>query len=401
MQRKFDSSLWFDVNAYDHPKLAEYIYGLILYPHYLKSKKIFNQKEYSYTHFLIDHNFYKIYSYQYEQYKNKINFIEWGKKPWEVMDVSPDYLIKKFGQGIKKTVYLIFIARKVNVYILTLNVLVVYFLSFVLSNSMLIAFLTSLFFGTNTLIVTASLRAQSDGLFLFLFNLCLLFLVLFFKNKKHSFKIGLLFFFFAALLNATKINGIMLVFIFYFIAFLMLVERWVFKNIIEFQILETLIFGSFLFLLVFICHHPLLIRQPIKGTVLLYKHRQETALHQARYELPETALWSFKERMMAIYNNFFSGNGVKIFNNYYPLHRLINKYPYFFSKFFLISFISGFFLFIKEKRKEHWYFIISFILTITFMGFYLLLDWDRYYIELNFYVIFLTIFIWKIIKNIF
>jgi len=269
----FNNELWFTINSYDQPKLTEYLYGSVLYPYYLNYKK---NKEVDFVEFLINHNFFKVSSLKYQNYKNsKADFINWGANPKEVFDVSPDYLIKKFGKNIQKTINLIFIARQVNVIILTFNVLVVYFLSFILSNSIFISVLTALFFGTNTLVVSASLRAQSDGLFLFLFNICLLLLVLFFRKNRYPFKIGLLFFIFSAFLNATKINGVMIVFIFDLLGIIVLIYNYIFKSKIVYRLLKSLIVGNFLFIFLFIAHSPLLIRYPIKGTLLFYKHRQQ------------------------------------------------------------------------------------------------------------------------------
>jgi len=382
----FNNELWFTIDSYDQPKLTEYLYGLAIYPYYLNYKK---NKEVDFIEFLIDHNFYKVSSLKYKNYKSKkVDFVEWGKNPKEVFDVSPDYLIKKFGKNIQKTIDLIFAARRINIFILSFNVLVVYFLSFILSNSSFISFLTALFFGTNILVVSASLRAQSDGLFLFLFNICLLFLVLFFRKNRYPFKIGLLFFIFSAFLNATKINGVMMVFIFDLLVIIVLIYNYIFKNKIVYRLLKTLIVGNFLFIFLFIAHHYLLLKLPIKGTILLYKHRQQQALHQARYELPDTALWTFKDRLKALYTNFFSTEGVRNFNNYYPIKNLIDKHHRFFSKFFLITFILGFIVFVIKKGEEFWFFILTFIFLIIITGFYLLLNWDRYLLSFYFFIIF-------------
>jgi len=90
--------------------------------------------------------------------------------------------------------------------------------------------------------------------------------------------------------------------------------------------------------------------------------------------------------MKALYTNFFSTEGVRHFNNYYPIKNLIDKYPKFFSKFFLMTFILGFFVFIIKKRKEFWFFILTFIFLIIITGFYLLLNWDRYFLFFSFFI---------------
>ncbi|MCM8787962.1 MAG: hypothetical protein NC935_07945 [Candidatus Omnitrophica bacterium] len=393
LKRDFKNDLWNNYYSYNQPKLAEYLYGFVLYPKYLSYKKEEKLKNYDFAKFLIDHNFYKISSKEYEYYKNSKNeFINWGKNPREVFDVSPEFLIKKFGSGIKKTINLVYAARKINILILSLTVVIVYLLSVILSKSKAVAILTSIFYGTNILIVNASLRAQSEGLFLFLFNLSLLLLILFFQNDKNSFKIGLAFFSVSAFLTATKLNGLMMPVIFNLIGFFIFIYKFFNKNKVCTKILKTLLFGNILFFFVFVFHHPLLIKNPLNGLILLFNHRYNTALHQAEYELPETALWSFKDRILAIYKNFFSEKEIIYYNNYFIFKNLISKHPKIFSYLFLLSFIGGLFLFIKEKIKLFWYFLVTFALIILFMGFYLMLNWDRYFVHLHFFQIFFIIY---------
>lgn len=63
---------WQSYYAVNQPKLAEYLYGALLYPKFLSQKEYYDN---DYIKFLIDNNFYEITSTYYHNYKQKSNFI--------------------------------------------------------------------------------------------------------------------------------------------------------------------------------------------------------------------------------------------------------------------------------------------------------------------------------------
>lgn len=397
IKKDFDNELWFTTESYDQPKLAEYIYGLVLYPKFIdyKRKIKLNDNNYDLAKFLIDNNFYSIESKKYENYKNlNRNYINWGKDPQEVFDVSFDFLIKKFSSSINKTIDLIFSARKANVLFLSFTSVIVYFLALNLSGSLVVSLLFVLFYGTNIYIIESALRAHSEGLFLLLFDLSLLF-ILFFFNKKYSIKYGMLFFISSALLTTTKLNGVMLTIIFNILLFSLLLSEGFNRNI-----LRTIIFGNTIFFVIFIFHHPLLMKNPMENVFLIYKHRLTTTIDHAKAE-PSSVLATRKSRVLSIFNNYL-GDRFDNFNNYFLIRRFIKNNKTLVLWVYRITFIFGFITFFKRKWKKYWYFGLIFLLTIWIMSFYLLLNWDRYFVHLTFFFIFFQCYgLVELIKNMF
>lgn len=131
LKKDFKKALWQGYFSYEQPKLVEYFYGLYLYPYYLKTKK--NNQYKNYIDFLIDHNFYYTEGIENEKLKIKRNFIDWGKNPAEVTNVSAYFLINKFGDKLEKTINLIYQVRQANVYLLSFAVVIFlsYFVFFV------------------------------------------------------------------------------------------------------------------------------------------------------------------------------------------------------------------------------------------------------------------------------
>ena len=207
----FNNQLWDTPLAFNQPKLTEYMYGAAIYPTYLKYKEKLSKKNIDYAQFFIDHNFYQVDGEKYEKYKeNNYQFIDWEKGKFVDFDASASQLVNKYGQNFQKTIDLIFTARKINVYLLSLNVVIVYYIS-VFCFGLFPSLLISLLFGSNNFIIEACLKAHSEGLFLFLFNLDLLILILTVKKNR---LFSILFAIVTGLLWQTKINGVMMLIIF-------------------------------------------------------------------------------------------------------------------------------------------------------------------------------------------
>jgi len=184
----FNNPLWQSYYSYDQPKLAEYIYGFWLFPKYLIYKR--EHENIDFGRFLIAHNLYSIKGKEYAEYKNNLSqFTEWGPHDY---NVSSSELIKKYGEGFKKTVDLIFYARMLNALLLAGYLVIIYFLISSLSGT-IIALLTTLFYGINNLILTTGLIAHFEALFLFLFSFGLYLLVRIFSNKEYGIKTLVLF----------------------------------------------------------------------------------------------------------------------------------------------------------------------------------------------------------------
>ncbi len=386
------------------------MYGLVLYPYYLKEKIKKAGTNYDYEKFLIDNNFYSIYSTYYSSYRqNNIAFLDWGKKPLEVFDIKPELLVNKFGNGIQKTINLIFAARKINIILLSLAVVTTYLIYLKLSNVFIASF-GAVIYGFNYFIITSGLRAQSEGLFLTLFNIALLFLILFLCGTKKYFYLALIFSFVTALLTQTKLNGIMLLFCFD----LLFVSKIIYffitgdKNIKIFRLVSLFLMVNILTVFFFISLHPFLYKNPVGNTIFMYQHRMREAIKQSQElpspQMPPSLLPSFTSRIAAIYQ--FSFNvGLMNFLNLNSRTRL--NFQKMSVIFFVLGFIYIFFRIWKQKKIFHplSFFILSFIMIQLITANYLILNIDRYFIYFiiffNFIIVVGLIFLVKVFYYLF
>lgn len=392
IKRDFNNPVWQTYYSYDQAKLADYLYGLILYPDYLREKNNIKDKKYDMAKFLIDNNFYQIHSPIYERYKqHRLDFIKWGSKPFEDFDVSPQYLINKYGQGFIKTINIIFTARRVNVFVLAASMVTIYFITLMVFGR-LVALLTVLFYGLNNLVVTASLRAHSEGIFLLLFNLGILLLLIIFGQNKKNHKTLLLFSLISGLLTQTKLNGIIILAFFNFLIILIILRALFDKNYLFFKksLLKLLIVNLISFV-IFVSLHPFLYRSPIKNTLYMYQWRRDLAEKQE--ERPSYKLSSFRERIRKIYTNFLGKEDSINYNNIFIFREFIKRKKDFLSILntflFLLGMSISFVRLIGRKRLTSPLVVLTvfFILVQIMMGFYLKINYDRYYIQLVFFFV--------------
>ena len=391
----FNNPLWQSYYSYDQPKLAEYIYGFWLFPKYLIYKR--EHENIDFGRFLIAHNLYSIKGKEYAEYKNNLSqFTEWGPHDY---NVSSSELIKKYGEGFKKTVDLIFYARMLNALLLAGNLVIIYFLISSLSGT-IIALLTTLFYGINNLILTTGLIAHSEALFLFLFSFGLYLLVRIFSNKEYGIKTLVLFGIISGLVAQTKLNGFMFLLFFWFFSIVYFLNNlWLKKlfNLKKKVILFALV--NITTFLVFVFLHPLLYHNTSNNIIKIFEFRKTSAMSSASLIGP--SLLNFNSRLKAIYSNFFgkdkiqSYNGVAIakFNSFYLSPVLI--------LFFLLGTGSSLAIIVKHgnsfTRAE--IFLSLFILLQIMMGFYLYIDWDRYYAPLVlFFIYFQTLGFIRVLK---
>lgn len=390
----FKNPLWESFYSFDQPKLTQYLFGAAIFPKYLEAKRAIGKIDYDYITFLTDHNLYPFFSGDgageafYENYRNKrTDYITLKKEDSEM----PEVLGLKYGESIFKTIDLIYTARRANVILLALSVVVVFFLASVIFGNT-VAVLSALFYGFDNLVVRSGLVAHSEALFLFLFNLGLLFLVLRFGKRKKSFATVLLFSVAVALCTATKLNGLMLI-IFFNIFILFEIITLCIKE--DFLAARKSLFQLFLVNLlsfaIFVSLHPFLYKNPLQDTIFLYVHRGRQALYSASV-LPEDYLPNFPSRIIAMYEKFFiKGDTIQET----PLVYLM-KFPLFLlgaGVLLMKSFKR------KTKNREIKIILVLFIMVQITMGLYLLLDWDRYYVPLApFFALFQAVGVWWLIK---
>lgn len=316
VKKDLNNPQWQSEAAYDQPKLAEYYYGLILYPRYLTEKKA--SKDLTYTQFLINNNF-NIEKPGGLKFERKNDLIKWTSTDWG----PPGYFINKYGEGFKKTINTIFFVRKGNVFLLSLNLMVVYFLALVLTNSLFLSLMTAIIYGPCRTIIADGLQSHSDGLFVLLFNLGLLFLLrVFFKEKPRLINF-VLFGIFCSLVTQTKLNGIMLLGIFNALA---LITR---QNFLKTILVNIIFFG------LFVGFNPHLYKAPLKNTLFLYVHHYKIAQNQAA-TYNEVYLSTITSRNRAIINNV-----------------LENEFS---KELFIVGTIYGIYLILKKKTTKYCFF---------------------------------------------
>ncbi|MCR4263283.1 MAG: hypothetical protein NUV98_01010, partial [Candidatus Roizmanbacteria bacterium] len=392
-----DSSLWQTYHAIDQPKLAEYVYGAALYPSYLQYRRIYPDKDY--IQFLIDHNFYSVESGKYAQYK-KMNssYIDWGRNPGEVFEITPERLQEKFGDGIKKTVDLIYTARKANIFLLSATLVFFYFIAKILTNyptALLAVFLLA----TNNLFIKAGIRAFSEGTFIFLFTLSILLMLRHVATNKIVGKTNLIYIVvlaaITALLTLTKLNGIMmLIFLISYYSCFLLYSLFKKKYYIASHVFLNITLSIGIFLIVFISLYPTLYSNPLEKIHSLYTHRWNVAMDQT--ELPDQQKYylpTYTSRITSIYSYLFLSRENYCRSNFIVSFYFIcmrSQLPFNFIS--LGAFILGGIYLVRQamsRKKEYVFIVILFVFIQLVMGKYLLLKWDRYYIQL---LIFINLF---------
>jgi hypothetical protein len=363
LKRDFDNSLFRSFYSYDQPKLVYYIYGLGLYPFYIKDKKNSKIHEFTYIDWLHQYNLFQ-----------------------DLTNRTPDWFVVnnqfvKFNQSINnkflktddnllylKSLKLINIARLISILFFSISSVIVYFISLIIIKKVSYSILVCLFYFTNGIVSEWVSKAMAEGILLFFFNLCFLFLLLWFKRR-----LFILIFFlavFISLLTQVKINGIVL-FIFYnFILFLDF-----FKKNINIKILFLSFFTfNFIFFILFLLLNPFVYMNFPKNFLFLFLHRYNTMIsHQIKF--PQTALLNFHERIFFFFNSL-------IFPGFY-MKTLFEKngYSYLINYFKLAIFILGFIELLRRSFKDNFYFnlFIMFIFLFLIIIIFLYLNWSRYF----------------------
>lgn len=314
----------------------------------------------------------------------------WGPLPQRQLDSNADELILQYGNDIIPTIEIINTARAGNTIILTLTVVITFLLTRRIS-SLIAALLTSIMFGMNFLFITSGLRAHSEGLFVLLFLTTTYLLVLTVTSKKDTLLLSLLTGISTALLTQTKLNGIMLFFFVNGTYLIILLKNFYNKDL--FSIQKKLI-GIFLFnstcIILFIALHPYLYPNPIENTLTMYRIRYQQAQEQAS-QYPSQKLPTYSDRITSVYSNFiFDSEKHCHFNGQFFLHeRFCMSAVSFYMK--VILFFGGTVIFLNKIRRNVTHprvLIFTCFLFINLMAsFYLLLNWDRYYVHFIYFMI--------------
>ncbi|OGK48580.1 hypothetical protein A3A93_03885 [Candidatus Roizmanbacteria bacterium RIFCSPLOWO2_01_FULL_38_12] len=364
INRDFDNKLFESVFSYDQPMLVYYIYGAVLYPGYIKEKKF--KPNLTFEKYLHTYDLYQDISMK------TLSLRRLGYNFDEINSIKKDSACDRL---LCKSTILIDKARLINVFILAVATFIVFNLFQILLNNKILSIIGTLFWGTNFVIMRWSLQAQAEAIFLFLFNLGILFIFLiFYKNKKrpiYFLAFGLI----SALCFSTKIHGFLLVVFFTVIYVFDLYDKAgkkkLPKNILP--ELKQFLLVMFVFSITTLVLNPYLWKNPVQRLGNLYSYRYNRALtHQTYY--PASALQDAPSRLNAAMQHLFlEKNDGDYSRNYHfgSIPAVIR----------VILFIIGLIFAIKASLKEKrviYFFIITFI-SMIFIAFYLMLDWDRYY----------------------
>lgn len=379
----FKNRIWQSFTSYDQPKLAEYAFGAWLYPRYLNEISK-NPKPFDYTRFLIKNGFYFIdenYMDTYADYKETSNIVKFDHRD----SGFPAEYVAKYGTDSLKPINLINYARILNIFLLAGAAIFAYF--FLLQYAgVVVAIIFAFFYGFNSLIINTGLPAHSEALFLFTFNGAFLFMNLYFtKGRKIVYL--LLFSLFTGLCISTKLNGSMLLVIFFVSNILLsLLSLLSIKKIVThvlYSILPVLIS-----IIILVSLNPFTFPNPVKNVQYLFDWRIKTAFIYQAKGYPESFLPNGISRVKKIFVHFYSSeqrtyfNGVKIFNEAPVLKNYEGS--------LIVLFVLGFLLIVKQaynKNTAAIVFICSLVTILAFMSYYLALDWDRYYAHLPLFFI--------------
>jgi len=372
LERNFSTKVWDTYYTIDEPTLMYFTYGLWLYPKYLKEKTINNNLDYN--KYLILHGFYHLR--HIDEYRNFQDSLGNQFVTLKVADFGfPEELVGRYGKGILKNIEIIQYSRILNTLFLTFTVTLLF--QFIRKNKgYFTALIFSFFYAFNYLILTVCLPANADALFLFLFNLSLITLFKYLESQKLKYLI--LFSVFTGLLFSTKLNGLMI----YFLYVILAIIFW-FSTKDDNKTFFIKLFKIFLplpiLIPVFIILNPYTYPSPLLNLQAMFFHRVEAAAYQS-IMFPDVALSTLGQRIVFITETFLN-NHLFIEFNMTPIYKAIT----------ILMFMVGILYEIKQifqSNKFSKFMFISFVVIFLITLSYIQLAWTRYLIQLTLFVIY-------------
>jgi hypothetical protein len=372
----FRPDVWNNTTAMNQPMLAQFAFGLWLYPKYLSQKQV--EPNLDYTKFLIEHGFDDVDGGlpEYASFKNSIQ----GEFTTLRGNGAgfPDELVAKLGKNILKTTELIQSVRILNSLLLASSVVLLFTL-FYKPKRLLFSLIFTFAYAYNSLILNWGLMAHSEALFLLLFNCSIYFLYKYFFQSDTT-KNLLFFSVFMGLCFSTKLNGIMLYFVFLILTLVMPG----FGNKNRPCGFLRIILPIIISLAIFTILNPYTYSSPILNTFNMFVLREETARWQM-IAFPYVALPGLVSRVGFIANSFA--------NNFFFLSGEMTS-NYFYKIIIAVLFFTGVFFEIRNiiKKDKFSLFIFSaFVITFAVTASYLQLAWPRYLIQLVLFFVYYEI----------
>jgi hypothetical protein len=357
IERRFSDLAWVHFDAYDQPKLVNYLFGMIFH---LWGWKDINKE-------LIKINFNEGW-----RRPQPIYFL-WTNNNWWIK--YQDLSFKDLSNPVKVKAMPIMIIREWMVFV-SLTTAVLFFLIGRKINNWLTGILAMILIGLNPLFFSYSLRAMAEGLLFFLMSLSLLLTSYFVKtwHKKDwqktiilSVVIGLV----NGLVAATKFTGFIAVGAFSLFCWLLM-----YTSHVE-QAIKNLLISLLVALAIFILLDPTLWSSPPRKFAMMIASRISTIKAQQQ-DWPGLALTKPSLKLSKIFEKTVtSESGFSTFS--------FTKLPM-----DLVLIPTGLFLIIK-KEKQKWkngkmsylsFFLIWSLSTFLILLLCLPLDWERYYLPL-------------------
>lgn len=371
----FRSIVWDNETSSDQPMMTRLVFGLWLYPRYLYQKR--TEPTIDYIDFLIEHGFYDMNGLlKYEKFRDSVPGYTtlWGNGAG-----YSDELVARLGKNILKSIELIKSIRFLNSILLALSVTIM-FLLFKNRKGLLFSLIFTFFYAFNSFILNWGLLAQSEALFLLLFNSSLFFLCKYIFHK-NSIKNLLFFSIFSGLCFSTKLNGIMLYFV-YIVQVIIFPDLNRAKSILfdALRIITPLLIS----LIIFIILNPYTYPSPIQNIYTMFTHRENTAQLQS-IMFPNVSLPNLPSRLQFITKTFETNYlflGDKIVGGIFD--------PLLTSILFVTGFIFEVGKIIKKDKFSIFMFSLFttiFVITVS----YLQLAWPRYLIQLVLFFIYYQI----------
>lgn len=361
--------VWKSFESYDQPKLTELLFGFWLSMKFYD--EIDHSNAYPYTTFLLKNNYTSLEQEQMVSLLGQKSIVPMDEFTWfdgkridELQDITAARLVHE--------------ARILNLWILLMAIIITYYLLLQVLNP-ISAFLASVYYGLNILVLQTALTAQSEAIFLLTFNTSLLFLLLHFRYPKKTLYY-FMFLLFTGLCTSTKLNGLMLLLI-YFVIILFQTYR---KQKTIRMTLTRMILSLIIPFLVLIMLNPYTHSSPIVSTYDLFHWRVSTSTYDRS---AEDFLSNPIDRIQHIAEHFTATNSEKRYD--IILDKSSNIYMnVVLSMISLSGFVYYCYYAFKDKPKPS-FLILSFLTIVGAMSFYLFYDWPRYYIQV---VIFIIIF---------
>jgi hypothetical protein len=257
----------------------------------------------------------------------------------------------------------------------------------------IIACLFAVLYSNNALLLSTGLVAHSEALFVLLCTSAIYVFVLYI-TRKHL-RDAILFCVFAGLATSTKLNGVMLMTLWYMATIFLVI----YSKRMRLRMFWTGVVGAFISFVLFIFLNPFTYPQPFERTQYLFTWRGNVAQGQA-VEATQLYMHTYTERVSRVLGHFIWDDKQSLFMGLQLLgDTMAQKYI---AMFLSLCALVGLFFFAKKiyQRNSKATAIVGIWMTmIAMMGLYLVIDWVRYYVQLTvFFVWFAAVGIYEMAK---